>query len=451
MRILITGVSTRAIAESARAAGYDFITLDYFGDYDQRRICENHSLKRDFGLPFGSAELYRASRRLNFDAIAYTSDLENHPEVVEKFAAGTAAHDGALLLGNSAAVLARVRHWPTVFGFLQRQGIPTPETIYPGLPSPPNPLSPSLERGGEEGEAARPPLPQRGRGGKGGEGSSPRRWLRKPVRSGGGHRIAFWPLSRRPGKGFLLQEYIQGTACSASFVANGRECVVLGLTEQLIGRREFGARGFHYCGNILPLALPPQPSPTRGEGEDLLAQVRQIATGLTREFGLVGVNGLDFVLNDGQVVPLEVNPRYSASMELIEWAYGLSIFDLHVRAIMQGDLPEFDLATAALTPAPLSQTGLGLLKPGFSRPTGGRGAGGGGRFYGKAILYAERDGRAPDTEDWPERGIRDVPFPGESLTQGKPVCTVLASEPTRDACFASLVAQAQALTGEIYA
>ena len=34
MRILITGVSTRAIAESARAAGYDFFTLDYFGDYD---------------------------------------------------------------------------------------------------------------------------------------------------------------------------------------------------------------------------------------------------------------------------------------------------------------------------------------------------------------------------------------------------------------------------------
>lgn len=426
MRILITGVSTRAIAESARAAGYDFITLDYFGDYDQRRICENYSLKRDFGLPFGSAELYEASRHLNFDAITYTSDLENHPEVVEQFAAGATAHDGALLLGNSAAVLARVRHWPTVFGFLQRQGIPTPQTIYSEQPSSPIPVSQSL-----------------GRGGQGSGGTPPRRWLRKPVRSGGGHKIAFWPLSRRPGKGFLLQEYIQGTACSASFVANGRECVVLGLTEQLIGRREFGARGFHYCGNILPLASPPQPSPTRGEGEDLLAQVRRIAASLTREFGLVGVNGLDFVLNDGQVVPLEVNPRYSASMELIEWAYGLSIFDLHVRAVMHGELPAFDLATAALIPA--------LFSPGKPGTGGARGTRGEGRFYGKAILYAERDGRAPDTESWPERGLRDVPFPGESLTRGKPVCTVLASEPTRDACFASLVAQAQALTGEIYA
>ena len=86
MRILITGVSTRAIAESARAAGYDFITLDYFGDYDQKRLCENYSLKRDFGLPFGSAELYESSQRLNFDSVVYLSNLENHPETVARFA-----------------------------------------------------------------------------------------------------------------------------------------------------------------------------------------------------------------------------------------------------------------------------------------------------------------------------------------------------------------------------
>jgi len=50
-----------------------------------------------------------------------------------------------------------------------------------------------------------------------------------------------------------------------------------------------------------------------------------------------------------------------------------------------------------------------------------------------------------------ERGIRDVPFPGEALRQGGPICTVLASAPTREACFASLVAQAKTLIGEIYA
>ncbi|MBI5955823.1 MAG: ATP-grasp domain-containing protein, partial [Chloroflexi bacterium] len=337
MRILITGVSTRAIAESARASGYDFITLDYFGDCDQKSWCQNYSLKRDFELPFSSAALYTASQGLAFEAVAYTSNLENHPEVVARFAAGPGEGKRPRLLGNSVAVLARVRHWPTFFGFLRRQGIPVPETIYEGQ------------------------CPPR---------DAPRRWLRKPVRSGGGHSISFWPEDQPPGKGFILQEYVRGTACSASFVADGRECVVLGLTEQLIGRPEFSARGFRYCGNILPLIVEDEAGQTT-----LLAQVRQIAGSLTREFGLVGVNGLDFVLNDGQVYPLEVNPRYSASMELVERAYGLSIFDLHVRAVIQGELLDFDLAPRLAS----------------------------ARFHGKAILYAERDGWAPDTRGWPER------------------------------------------------
>jgi predicted ATP-grasp superfamily ATP-dependent carboligase len=385
MRILIVGVSTRAIAESARAAGYDFVTLDYFGDYDQKRLCENYSLKRDFGLPFGSAELYESSQKLNFDSVVYLSNLENHPEIVARFAADHRGEKYVQVLGNSAAVLGRVRHWPAFFGFLRQQGIPTPATIFADQ-VPPDDVR--------------------------------REWLRKPIRSGGGHGIAFWPADQPVGKGFLLQEYLEGQPCSASFVANGRECVILGMTEQLVGLAEFGASAFRYCGNILPLAE----EETR---QTTLTQVRHITCGLTQEFGLVGVNGLDFLLKDGQVYPLEVNPRYSASMELIEQAYGLPIFDLHVRAITQQVLPDFDLASAAWKTEP--------------------------RFYGKAILYAEREGRAPNTQDWSKRGIRDVPFPGEDLTRGGPVCTVLAPASTRDDCFAKLVAQVKTLKGEIYA
>lgn len=387
MRILITGISTRAIAESARAAGYDFITLDYFGDYDQKSWCENYSLKRDFGLPFSSARLYGASQGLNFDAVVYTSNLENHPQVVAKFEAR------CRLLGNGATVLSRVRHWPTFFGVLAREGLPVPRMIY------------------------------------GWEKQSPStgcRWLRKPVRSGGGHNIALWHDDRLPGEEFVLQEYIPGLDCSASFVANGRECVLLGLTEQLIGRPEFGVGGFRYCGNILPLAVGSEMRAT------LMAQVRHIAGSLTREFGLVGVNGLDFVLKEGQAYPVEINPRYSASMELIEMAYGLSIFALHVRAVLEGELPDFDLAVRS--------NDFRRLKSSLQTV-----------FHGKAILYAERDCRAPDTRGWPERGIRDVPFPGETISRGSPVCTVLATGSTREDCYAGLVAQAEEVKGELYA
>jgi predicted ATP-grasp superfamily ATP-dependent carboligase len=379
MRILIIGISTRGLAESAKAAGYDLVTIDYFGDYDQKSWCENFSLKRDLNLPFGCAQLYEASRKLKFDAVVYTSSLENHPEVVAEFEAA-GAEKAYRLIGNRADVLLRVRHWPTLFGFLRHQGIPVPEMLYDGQ---------------------RPPA------------NDNRRWLRKPIHSGGGHDISFWDKDRPIGARFILQEHLSGINASASFVSNGQECVVLGLTEQIIGRSEFGARGFRYGGNLLPLTVAPNA---------VLAQVRDITIRLTREFKLVGVNGLDFVIKDGQVFPIEVNPRYSASMELIERAYGLSIFDLHVQSIQQGALPDFDLA------AWLADN----------------------RFYGKAILYADQDCVTPDTRGWPTRGIRDVPFPGEAVSAGDPICTVLASGLTQAECFASLVAQAEAIKGEIY-
>jgi len=274
-----------------------------------------------------------------------------------------------------------VRHWPTLFGFLQGQGVPVPATLYEGQQPPAN---------------------------------DQRRWLRKPIRSGGGHDISYWEKDRPGGAMFILQEHVSGISASATFVSNGKECVVLGLTGQIIGRPEFGASGFRYCGNILPL--------TAGQGA-AVAQVRDITTRQTREFKLVGVNGLDFILKDDQVFPVEVNPRYSASMELIERAYGLSIFDLHVKSVLQGTLPDFDLA------GKLADQG----------------------FFGKAIVYAEQDGAAPETRGWPARDIRDVPFPGETLSAGDPVCTVLAAGLTQAECFAGLVAQAETIKGEIYA
>lgn len=379
MKILVVGLSTRACVQSAVRSGYDVVSLDAFGDLDLEGLCPAYSLRRDFGIPFSAAGLLAGSRRVPHEALVYCSTLENHPPVVRQFA----RH--CRILGNPADVLARVRHWPTLFGALTEAGFRTPETLYD----------------------------------REGHGANPRKvWLRKPVRSGGGYRNAFWQPGAPVGWGFLLQEYLPGLSCSASFVANGKDCVVIGLTEQLVGRPELDARGFAYCGNILPL----EPARDPQTGPAILQQIQEIARWLTRAFGLVGVNGFDFILSDGEVYLVEVNPRYSASMELIEKAYGLPVFDLHVRAVLEGGLPTFNLASQ------------------LER----------GPFYGKGILYARQGFLAPDTRGWLERGIRDVPHPGEKMPRGGPVCTLFAVAPTRDECFASLIKVAETLKGEIY-
>jgi predicted ATP-grasp superfamily ATP-dependent carboligase len=204
-----------------------------------------------------------------------------------------------------------------------------------------------------------------------------------------------------------------------AFVADGEEGVVIGLAEQLIGREALGADGFVWCGNILPLALTP------AERHALLPQIEAMVQSLTRRLRLRGVNGVDLVVarDDGGPTPylVEVNPRYTASMELVERAYDLNVFSLH-REAMVGRLPTFSLGDH-----------LDAQEA----------------YVGKGIVYARRDVTMPETASWAEKGRRDVPFPGERIEAGHPVCTVLTEGANRAACWDQLVARAEDVWREI--
>jgi predicted ATP-grasp superfamily ATP-dependent carboligase len=386
VRTLIVGLSTRAIAESATRSGHPIITLDYFGDRDQRSWVENYALQRDFGLPFSASALLQASKGLDYGTLVYVSNLENHPRIVGQLGRGR------VLLGNPPAVLRRVRDWRKLRAFCST----TPQGWGCTAPL----LCPTTLLPGEEPKA-----------------QSDRRWLRKPIRSGGGHDIGFW-AGERLSKAHLLQEYIQGRAASAAFIADGERCVVIGLTEQLIGRPELGAQGFAWCGNILPFPAD------SGQWSGLLSRVERMASALTHDFGLRGVNGMDLLIaqsEGGEMLPflVEVNPRYTASMELVERAYGLGVFALHVAAT-DGQLPAFSLAKLPASP-----------------------------YFAKGIVYARTAVTMPETEGWMQTGRRDIPYPGERIEAGHPVCTVLTQGESRESCWSQLVAGAEAVRQEI--
>jgi predicted ATP-grasp superfamily ATP-dependent carboligase len=101
-------------------------------------------------------------------------------------------------------------------------------------------------------------------------------------------------------------------------------------SRQLINR---GGGLFYYKGNIVPLEI--------GESMDyehLISKINDLAGCLTLCFGLKGVNTVDFILNSEGVWVLEVNPRWSASVELIERYLGKSLFDEHLRACAGGGI-----------------------------------------------------------------------------------------------------------------
>jgi len=215
-----------------------------------------------------------------------------------------------------------------------------------------------------------------------------------------------------------LQQFVEGRPASAAFVADGKNSVVIGISEQLIGFRKFGTGEFAWSGNIVPLQLD---SPGRAE---FIETVETMAARLTRRLGLRGVNGLDLMAADdaeGRPTPflVEVNPRYTGSMEVMERAYGLNIFSLHLDAL-SGKLPRFSLGQHI-----------------------------DGRFAGKGIVFARRSCVVTEALGGVERDRRDIPFPGDRIKAGHPICTVFGEGYGRESCLEALSANAAAVRREI--
>jgi predicted ATP-grasp superfamily ATP-dependent carboligase len=367
-------MSTRAAADSAARAGYDVTALDAYADVDQHASVRALSLPRDFGEPFSPQAIVAAARDLPGDALVYLSNFENHPAQVEALAAGRA------LWGNAPGVLRQVRDPKMLADSFAQQGIRAPRV---------------LSTGKKRTERT----------------TGVERWVSKPRSSGGGHGVRLWRAGESLPHGHFLQELVEGVPGSVVFVAAGGRGVALATSRQLVGESAFGASGFRYCGSILS---PASTAEVAGAAITLVDAV-------TAAFPLVGVGAIDFIETDEGLSPVEVNPRWSASMELVERARGVSMFGIHADACAKHVLPTFDFRDGVATAA-----------------------------YGKAILFAHRDVVVGDIRrSADEHSVRDVPRPGERIAEGQPICTVLAASSDDASCYAMLVERAERIYEEL--
>jgi len=199
------------------------------------------------------------------DEWLYTGALENYPELVDQL---TAIRP---LRGHSGKILRRVRDPLQLQAVLSSASLCFPKTQRASQTTP------------CEGE-----------------------WIGKTYQGSSGSGVGVDDAT-------FLQQRIQGTPLSAVFHGSR----VLGITHQLVGEAWAGAAEFKYCGSIGPWPLSPEN----------LEQLRRLGEVLSREFELSCLYGVDLILDGANIWTIEVNPRYTAAVEIVERAYGVSAFD----------------------------------------------------------------------------------------------------------------------------
>jgi predicted ATP-grasp superfamily ATP-dependent carboligase len=351
--LAIVGASTRSAAASAVRAGFQPLAADLFADADLQHIATTTRIRP---YPEGFLDWMRTVEPPSW---MYTGALENHPELVDQMAWI------APLLGNAGDVLARVRSPWELSDSLRSAGLLFPET-----------------RASAEG------LPF--------DGS----WLAKTYNGASGSGVRVFGGKENETEQACYQKRIDGTPCAAVYVASQGEAQLLGVTRQIIGEPWLRAHGFQYAGSIGPWPI----------SESTRATLVRLGNVLSAQFELAGLFGVDFVLDGEQVWTVEVNPRYTASVEIVERYAGVRAIEAHVAAC------------AGLT----AESGRAEDPPTRDESN----------CHGKATLFATHD--SVITQDFADYSIAESfrsPWPmladvspaGTPIENGRPVLTIFAS------------------------
>jgi predicted ATP-grasp superfamily ATP-dependent carboligase len=223
----------------------------------------------------------------------------------------------------------------------------------------------------------------------------------------GGKGISPWKGSRIR-CGHYLQEIIEGDSCAAVYVANKGRAELVGVTLQLVGQSWLHAGPFQYCGSIGPLQL---------EAELQKAFLR-LGNALAAGLSLQGLFGVDCIVRDNIPWPVEVNPRYTASMEVVELATYTSVLMKHALV--------FDPSFPACDSRPENASGTPII-------------------IGKAILFARAPLIFPQEgfwskaltarkEFWEMPAFADIPMPRQPIPAHQPILTLFAGADSIAGC-----------------
>jgi len=357
--IAVLGASARAAAFSVLRTGRAVVAADLFADADSLQYCPTAKISP---YPAGLVDWLTAS---NVDAWLYTGALENYPDLVDQLATVRP------LLGNSGEALRRCRDPSILQTVLEKNGLHFPET-----------------------RTSCAQLPS--------DGS----WLCKTYQGSSGSGV--WELAGEDSRQQAtasrawFQKRIEGQPASVVFALGNSWTKTLGISAQWIGTSATRSAKFQYAGSQgIDQSIP----------STIREQIKTLEKVLADHFHLRGLVGVDLVIDSGRAWVLEINPRYTASVEVIERNTGTSAIEAHLAAC----------------------TGRPLDCGGPEKSTD--------RTHGKAILYAKQEVSInANFFTWAiaqsgyglDSRLADIPVFESTIPHGRPVLTVFASAPPNE-------------------
>lgn len=330
-RVLVAGFATRHVVCSAVNAGYEVHAIDSFCDQDLQWNAKTCKIFEHLdSLPLLIEE---SCKEIDPDILVVTSGAEDIS--VSKTISGNCRDKAGIFTDKK-----------NIQDFFEENSVSVPSVIADGV-------YPAMLK------------PCKGAGG----------W-RNTIVNSAEEEDAFcniWPETP-----YIRQKVIEGIPCSVSCIVSEGKAKAVSVNLQYL-RGGPGERAFGFAGAATPFLSE--------KNEDLIREAERIAS----LSGCTGSIGIDFILDGEKIYAIEINPRFQATLDIIEMSTGFNIFEAHVNAC-RGFLPEF---------VPKAK-----------------------RVAARRVIFADRDLRVEDDlkDLFPE--VADIPSIGDEIEKGGAIISV---------------------------
>ncbi len=244
-------------------------------------------------------------------------------------------------------------------------------------------------------------------------------WLLKPLNSAGGIGVIDLtnavlvndPLLQNPTEAYI-QKRLPGVAIGITFLSSEFGSALVGAAAAWPPDRKPITSRYVYRGSYGPLRLT----------DEQIDRLRRFAGIVGRESGLLGLWQADFLVHHGALTLLEINPRWSASMDILDVCLDLRLVEMHYESICK-----------ILCRAAYEQFALNACKRARESIES---------MIGKLVVYAPNAFTVSQAQSdywWANRWecdvnttrnrsqFADIPVAGTNVEIGNPILTVLTS------------------------